>query len=91
MEYAWHDLAGNLGVVLVLAAYLWLQLDKIDSRGLWYSLLNGLGAALILYSLLYEFNLSAFVVELLWVLISFIGIYRWISRKVAPVGQISDK
>lgn len=77
--YAWHDIAGNAGVIMVLMAYLWFQLGKMDPHGLYYSLLNGMGSLLIVVSLLFKFNLSAFLVEAAWVLISCIGIWRWLK------------
>jgi len=39
--------------------------------------LNAVGAALIAVSLLVDFNLSAFLIEVFWVAISLIGIQRW--------------
>ncbi len=74
--YQWHDLVGNVGVVLILLMYLAVQLDRIDVRGLTYTLVNGAGAALILVSLINEFNLSAFLIELAWFGISVFGLIR---------------
>ena len=58
-----------------------LQLNKIRSDELAYSLLNAAGASLIILSLLVNFNLSAFIMEVFWVLISFVGIYRYFRLK----------
>ena len=74
MRFAWYDIIGSLGVAIVVIAYLLLQTEKIRSESLIYSALNGLGAGLICFSLVYSFNFSAFVVEALWVLISLYGI-----------------
>jgi len=81
MSYGLVDLLGNVGVVLLIIAYLLLQLDKLSSNGLAYSLLNLIGAILIIISLLVNFNLSAFIIEVFWVLISFVGIYRYFRLK----------
>ena len=81
MRYGLLDFIGNVGVVLLMIAYLMLQLNKISSSGLLYSVLNALGAALIVVSLLGNFNLSAFLIEVFWILISFIGIYRHFRLK----------
>lgn len=80
MIYGWHDLLGNIGVVLILATYLLLQLEKLSATSLLYSATNGLGALLILVSLIYEFNLSAFIIEAFWLLISIYGLVRYFSR-----------
>ena len=78
--YEWHDFIGNLGVLCILAMYLLVQLEKIDPQSLIYSSINGLGAALILFTLFFDFNLSAFVIEAAWLLISIIGIGRYLMR-----------
>ncbi len=81
MNYGWDDLAGNIGVLLIVVAYLLLQLGKMRSEDVSYSVLNALGALLVIVSLLFNFNLSAFVMEAFWVLISLIGIAkRFISK-----------
>jgi hypothetical protein len=78
----WFDLAGFLGVLLIVVAYLLLQLDKLPSSALSYSLLNAVGALLIMVSLLFKFNFSAFLIEVFWFLISLLGLSRWlISRQ----------
>ena len=64
-----------------MIAYLMLQLNKLSSDGLAYSLLNAIGASLIIVSLIYDFNLSALLMEVFWVLISFVGIYRYFRLK----------
>ena len=76
MEYEWHDLAGNLGVLCILVTYALLQFERISAQGVLYSLLNALGSGLIVFSLIYEFNLSAFVLEVAWLILSLIGLLR---------------
>jgi multidrug transporter EmrE-like cation transporter len=81
MSYGPLDFVGNVGVVILMITYLMLQLNKLPSDGLAYSLLNAIGASLIVISLLFDFNLSALLVEVFWVLISFVGIYRYVRLK----------
>ena len=76
------DLAGFIGVLLIVIAYLLLQLEKLPSSSVTFSLLNATGSLLIILSLLFTFNLSAFLIEVFWFLISLIGLSKWlISRK----------
>jgi hypothetical protein len=85
--WLWHDLAGYVGVVLVLLAYLLLQARKLHGNGLTYQLLNLFGAFGVLLSLLFgSFNLSAFAMEAAWLAISMYGIARgWrLRREAAP-------
>jgi len=72
----WFDLAGSIGVLMIVIAYLLLELDKLPSSSPSYSLLNAGGALLIIVSLIFKFNLSAFVVEAFWFAISLLGLWR---------------
>ena len=60
----------------MMIAYLLLQLNKMKN-GLLYSVVNAVGSSLVILSLLTNFNLSAFVMEGFWVLISLVGIIRY--------------
>lgn len=77
MGYEWHDLVGNVGVLLVLGTYLLVQMGRMDIRRPAYSSANALGAVLIIVSLLHDFNLSSFVIEIAWLGISLYGLARW--------------
>ena len=81
MNYGPLDFVGNIGVVMLMVTYLMLQLNKLSSDGLAYSLLNAVGASLVVVSLLSNFNLSALLVEVFWVLISLLGLYRYFRLK----------
>ena len=76
----WFDWAGLVGVLLVLLAYFLLQAGRVHGNALPYQLMNALGALGVLVSLLYAFNLSAFVMEFLWLCVSIYGIVR--ARRV---------
>jgi hypothetical protein len=77
MKYRFTDFLGNIGVVLIIIDYLLLQLNRVSNNSLSYSLLNAVGAILIIISLLFNFNLSAFIMEAIWVVISLFGLYRY--------------
>jgi hypothetical protein len=74
--YGWYDLVGNVGVTIIIGAYLALQLGRLSGSGLAFSLLNAAGASMVVVSLLFDFNLSAFVVEVFWIVISLVGVVR---------------
>ena len=80
MQFAWYDIVGSIGVATIILTYILLQTEQIKSESLIYSALNGLGAGLIAFSLLYSFNFSAFIVEMLWVLISIYGIAKYFLK-----------
>lgn len=83
MNLSWFDLAGFAGVVLIVIAYLLLQLNKLPSTAPAYSLLNAIGAFLVMVSLVFDFNLSAFLMEAFWFLISLFGLFRSVISKSA--------
>jgi hypothetical protein len=81
MEYALHNVVGNIGVVLIVGSYLMVQLGRMSAVQLPYITLNGLGALLIIYSLWFDFNLSAFLIEVIWLLISLLGMARILLQR----------
>lgn len=81
MQYAWYDFVGITGTSFIIATYVLLQIEKIRSESLLYSLLNAVGASLIIVSLIFNFNLSAFIVEFFWLLISLFGIGKTLLKK----------
>lgn len=71
---------GHLGVICFLAAYFLLQKGTLKSGDYPYLLLNLAGAALLMISLLHDWNLPAFLLEAAWFLISLYGIYKRATR-----------
>ena len=76
MNYGWFDIVGIVGVLLMVIAYLLLQLEKLSGTSVSYLLLNAVGAIMVMISLLFEFNLSAFLMEAFWLLISLYGLSK---------------
>ena len=72
---------GLLGVVLVLIAYFFLSTGRWIADSLYYQIYNLVGAVLVLYSLYFHWNLSSVVIEIAWITISFIGLFRIIAKK----------
>jgi len=83
LDYSWFDLIGNVGVLLMVVAYLLLQLEKLSGSALSYLLLNAAGAVLVMISLMFRFNLSAFLMEAFWLLISLYGLAKPLLSKRA--------
>ena len=77
----WYDILGTLGVAIIVLTYILLQTERVRSDQLAYSLMNAVGAALILISLYFDFNLPSVVVEVFWLIISLFGIGKWVSRR----------
>lgn len=81
MSFAWYDILGTLGVAIIILTYALLQLGRVSSEQIMYSLLNAVGAALILISLYFDFNFPSVVVEFFWLMISIFGIGKYLVRR----------
>ncbi len=75
------DAAGVPGVLLILFAYAGAQAGRLDPRRAPALLMNLCGAGLIILSLLFRFNLSAFLMEAAWAVVALYGLARLIFRK----------
>lgn len=67
------SIIGLIGVVSCVSAYVLLQLRRMDSNGILFSLLNFLGSVLILISIYYYWNVASFAMESIWMAISLYG------------------
>ena len=76
-DIVFHDIIGTVGVALILLCYFLIQVGKLTAENLSYSIINMIGASLILFSLYYEFNFASVLIESFWVIISLIGISRY--------------
>lgn len=74
------DGAGVVGVLLILAAYAGATTGRLDPQRPLALTLNLAGASLILLSLVYDFNLAAFVMEAAWALVAGVGLVRFALR-----------
>ena len=88
----WHQWLGIVGTVFLLGAYFLLQTGRLSSQDLTYSLINAIGASFLVISLLFDFNLSALIIESFWALLSVMGIIRCLrSRSVTPASLKSEQ
>lgn len=72
---------GHVGVVCFLLAFWLLQKETLKSDSLMYLGLNAVGAIFIIISLMWNFNLPAFILECCWALISFYGIFKTLRKR----------
>ena len=89
-DYQWHDLLGNLGVLLIIGSYFWMQVGRISGQDPLYSIVNAVGAALVLISLYFDFNLSAALIESFWLIISILGLFLGSRKGRAPRAHNQD-
>lgn len=83
MNFTVYDFIGSIGATIIILAYIFLQFEKIESKNPLYSILNAVGAILIMFSLYFDFNFSAFIIEFFWLLISLFGIGKYFRKDLA--------
>lgn len=83
-----YDIIGMAGVTCYLSAYFLLQSGKLDTqKGYSYTLLNIIGAVLVLISLKNTFNLPSVVSQSVWILLSCYGLLRVKSARNTGKGK----
>ncbi len=70
------NVIGVIGVIIVLVAYFFLQLGKMKQEWVSFSLMNFVGSIFILISLCYTWNLASGIIEIAWLVISFLGLVK---------------
>lgn len=87
MNLAWFDWVGLAGSAMILVAFFLLQAGRLHGNGIPYQLLNLFGASGVLVSLLGQFNVSVFLLEVAWVAISAYGIARTLRARRVPTDR----
>ena len=75
------NVIGLAGTVLFVAAFFLLQKETMRPDDLRYLGMNLGGAVLLLISLSWHWNLSAFLLEAVWAVISLYGIVKTIKKR----------
>jgi uncharacterized membrane protein len=76
------DVVGLVGVLAYLHAYALAQLQILAITDWRTALLNIVGGVLVMYSLLWSFNLASFVAQAFWMLFTVIGLVK--ARRMRP-------
>jgi multisubunit Na+/H+ antiporter MnhC subunit len=81
----WANVIGLMGSLLFIVAFAYANQAKQLNK-LVFNAVNLVGAVLLLTSLYIHFNLAAFVLEVAWAAIAFVGLVRALMdrRKDAP-------
>lgn len=74
------DAVGLVGVALYVGAYAGLQTGRLGLADTRYTVLNAVGGLAVIFSLIWSFNLAAFVTQVLWLIFTLVGYLR--SRNV---------
>jgi len=76
-----HEFIGLIGVFFIVISYFLIQVKIWNSSMVKYSIFNLLGSSMVLYSLIYDWNLAAFIIELIWIIVSLLGLFIDMRRK----------
>lgn len=80
-EHGIYDLLGLIGSLIIIGAYFATQRGLVEASDWRFPLANLIGAALILASLMFAWNLAAFVIEVFWIAISIYGLARALGTR----------
>lgn len=85
MSYALKlsDLVGLVGSIIIVSLYYLNLRGRVDATGLFYPVLNLVGCALIMVSLVYDFNAPSLFIEIFWSSVSVYGIVSYLRRRCA--------
>ena len=75
------DAIGVAGSLAVCTAYVLVSRGKLDATGFPYHFLNLVGAGMLLFSLYFEPNVGAIVIEAVWASIAAISILALLLRR----------
>ena len=75
------EVAGWAGALLILAAYLLLSMGRVNGRSTPYQAMNVVGAAGFIVNGWYHGALPSAVLNVIWMLIGAIALWRILKRK----------
>ncbi|WP_421788658.1 CBU_0592 family membrane protein [Hyphobacterium sp.] len=75
------DIIGFAGVACVLFAYFWQQTKGVRDDDWRHPVINGIGAVLLLISLIYKPNPASIAIEFAWFGISVVGLVRALRNR----------
>jgi hypothetical protein len=76
-DFTFIDWLGVLGSVIIAGAYLAVSRSWVDATRPGFNFLNLFGAILVLLSLYFRPNAGAIIIEVLWILIAVVALFRW--------------
>ena len=74
------DCVGIIGSLMIASAYYGVSNNYFSPEKLTYHLINLVGSLLILLSLYFKPNPGAILIELLWIFIASLGIYKYFKK-----------
>ena len=80
LEFDFFDWLGIMGSLLIAGAYYCVSNEYFSPKNFLYHLINLIGSFSILISLYYKPNPGAIIIELLWIFIAILSIYKYFFK-----------
>ena len=81
LEFDFFDWLGIMGSLLIAGAYYSVSNEYFSPKNFLYHLINLIGSFSILISLYYKPNPGAIIIELLWIFIAILSIYKYVFKE----------
>ena len=65
-----------MGAMLILIAYVCLQLRFMTDKNPWFNILNAIGSGILAYVAFHPFSIGFVILETVWVIVSLYALYR---------------
>jgi hypothetical protein len=75
------QIAGLIGALLILVAYVAYQFRRMDSAGIAYNLLNALGGAVLAYVAFHPLQIGFALLESTWTVVSLFALFRAVKAR----------
>jgi hypothetical protein len=72
----WVDILGWVGSIEVIVAFALINMQKIDSKSVWYQILNLTGAIFLIINTVYYGAYPSTFINLVWVGIAIYGLWK---------------
>tara|TARA_B100001094_G_scaffold314989_1_gene354434 strand:+ start:490 stop:768 length:279 start_codon:yes stop_codon:yes gene_type:complete len=80
LDFGFFDWVGIFGSLLIAGAYYGVSNEHFSPKKVLYHLINLTGSVFILISLYYKPNPGAIIIELLWIFIAILSIYKYFFK-----------
>lgn len=71
-----YQVISVIGAILILVAYILLQLGRMDRTNRWFSIMNFVGSALLTWVAVIDWRVGFIFLEAAWALLSMPGMFR---------------
>lgn len=75
-----YQIIGFFGMIFVVVAYLFLQMNKLKNDDYAFLYMNLIGSILLIISLFKHLNLGSMIIEIFWLIITIYGFKQRLNK-----------